>query len=1003
MPIINPDQTIAASDQLPGRVPTPIAPTAETAPTPSTLDVASAALRQSNIVSSSIDRYVNNPDSTAPAVPGYDPFSDIGGYEQYASRFARSTSPEQTQVIKNRISGELSDRDTLRRAGGYGIAATIAAGAIDPLTLASFAIPAAPAIAGASRAARIATGIAANVAAGEAQHAVGSSFQELPDDSNPALRIGANAVLAGVFGGLATRVPKAEFQALTEKAGAELNTPYVAPVHQSGGAAAVVPTTLADESIARGGQTIATTLGGQVSPMTRVMSGPSLEARQLAQQITEAPYLLNKNFEGIATPSSVESRVTQIQSQRDYDIVQRLDNAYADYKQGGGDLSHADFNEEISKAMRRGDVSDIPEVQKIAQDTRPIFEQDREALQKVGALPEDLEVLGAKSYFPRVYDQAAITAGRTDLEQRLTKWFTENPHPDARAAADFEPGEQALHVRDAVYQTLDRIQGTVRGTADLGHGVKNPSLMKARVLDVPDTILEPYLSSDFEHVMHAYNRSAIPQIEMRRAFGSTTLENDFARVTAEFHDQIAAAKTDAAKASLTEQHAKTLQDLTALRDRVLNQAGPKGDVNVSLVRLGNLAMGFNYLRMLGGQVTSAIPDAGRMIARYGLLNTTARTARYLADWTANGLIRADAKRMGTALDWTLHTRAKTLAEIGDQLGGSKAEKYMQSATATFTKVSGIATWDSMLRGITSALEQDAIARAVKSGNISTMQRARLAQHGIGDAELPMIREQWQKYGSEESGLQRARTELWDNKEAASLVEQAVVRAGNTMAFHVGKGDLPLLMNSSHARMILQFKSFAISSVNRMVLPLMQGVAHGDLASINGMAAMLALGGMAYAVKEVAAGRQPDFSPHNIATESVQRSGLLGFLPDLYDPAAGALHLPRFAKFQDISPIESAAGPTAGTLANLLTTVKGMTDGQVSAGDIHKLRQLLPYQNLFYMRYLINALEGKAADAIDAKDATHKDIGERLTTLDNPEVSKPDKKHLLGINAIPNHF
>jgi hypothetical protein len=999
-PILNFDDANALQDALPGRIPTPVAP--QTAPNaPDALDVASAALRQGNIVSSLYDRTVNNPDSTAPARPDYDAFQDIGGFENYASRFSRSTSPEQTQVIKNRITGELQDRDTLSRAGGYGVAASFAAGAIDPLTIASMAIPVAPALAGASRLARVGAGVLTNVAAGEVQHAALNSSQELPDDSSAALRIGGNALLAGVFGTLATRVPRAAFQDLAGKVGADISAPYAPAAHPSGGAAAVAPTTLADESIARGGQTIADTIG-QVSPLTRIMTGPSLEGRQLAQQLADVPYFLEKNFEGVATPSSVESRVTQLSGQRDHAIVQGLDSAYADYKTGGGDLSHSDFSEAISQAMRRGDKSDIPQVQKIAQDTRPIFNADREALQKVGALPEDLEVLGAESYFPRVYNQEAISAGRTDLEQRLTSWFTENPS-EAMKGRDFEPGEQALHVRDAVYQTLDRIQGTVRGTADLGHGVKNPSLLKARVLDVPDNILEPYLSSDYEHVMHAYNASAIPQIEMRKAFGSTTLENEFKRVTSEFHDQIAAAPSDKAKASLTQQHAETLENLTALRDRVLNQAGPKGDVNVSLVRLGNLAMGFNYLRMLGGQVTSAIPDAGRLIARYGLLNTGARTARYLADWSANVLIREDAKRMGTALDWTLHTRAKTLAEIGDQLGGSKAEQYMHNATANFTRISGIATWDSMLRGITSALEQDAIFKAVSKQRLSAMERAKLAQHGIGDAELPAIRAQWLEHGQSEGGLNRARTDLWTDKDAASLVEQAVVRAGNTMAFAIGKGDLPLMMNSSHARMLLQFKSFAISSVNRMVTPLMQGVAHGDIASINGMVAMLTLGGMAYAVKEIAAGRKPDFNPRNVIAESVQRSGLLGFLPDLYDPVAGMAHLPRFSKFQDISPIESAAGPTAGTLATLMNTVKGFSDGSISAADMHKMRQLLPFQNLFYMRYLINALEGKAADAIDAKDATHQSMASRLTTLQAPEVAKADKKHLLGVQAIPNHF
>jgi hypothetical protein len=178
-------------------------------------------------------------------------------------------------------------------------------------------------------------------------------------------------------------------------------------------------------------------------------------------------------------------------------------------------------------------------------------------------------------------------------------------------------------------------------------------------------------------------------------------------------------------------------------------------------------------------------------------------------------------------------------------------------------------------------------------------------------------------------------------------------------------NLPGFASSELGKIILQFKAFALSSVNRLVIPLAQGMAHGDVKAANGLASMLALGGLTYTLKELAAGRQPDFSPHNLIPEAVQRSGILTFLPDLYDPMAGALHLPRFSKFQDLDPLETLGGPTAGTLAALLGTIKGMTDGEVSVGDLHKLRQLLPYQNLFYFRRLIDMLDGKTADAISA--------------------------------------
>ncbi len=977
----------------------PIAPEPVAPQAPGGLELASAALRQSNIVSSLYDRYVNNPDSTAPAQPSYNPYDNngISGYENYADRFTRSTSPEQTQVIKNRINQENADKSTIARAGWSGTAASIAAGVIDPVTIASMAIPVAPALAGAGRLARIGLGVAANVAAGEAQAGAIASTQETGDyGQGMGVRIGANALLAGVFGTLATKIPKAEFASMAEKASTELRT---APIESTAGAQQVGTTTLAQESLAGGNMTAKTI--GQISPVTRIMTNsPVVESRQLAQQIADVPYMLNKNIEGIATAPSVESKIGQATDIRNAAIIKNFDAQFADYKTNGGTLSRPQFSEAVSDAMRAGDVHEIPQVQKVAQDTRAIFSSDREALAKLGEMPEGTKVLGAPSYFPRVYDQHAIMNNRTDIEQRLVDHFTQNPKIDEAGNAIMrEPAE----VSSAVKDTLDRIQGTVRGTADIGEGLKNPSSMKARVLDVPDEVLKPYLSSDFEHVLHGYNKSMIPQIMMRQQFGSATLENEFRKITDAYHVKLSYAADDAAKAKLIKQQASDMQDLIALRDRVLNQSGPKGDTSLAFVKATNLIRGFNYLRMLGGQTTSAIPDIARAVTRYGLINTAARTAKFLTGIEANGLIRADAKRMGTALDWTLHTRAKTLSDIGDELGGSKSEQYMANATANFTKLSGVATWDSSLRAIASALEQDAIHQSiVGKTRMSSIEVGKLAAHGIGTDDLAAIKQQWLEHGSSEGGLNRARTELWTDRDAAAKIEQAVYQAGNSMAFHIGKGDLPLMMNSGTAKLIMQFKSFAMSSVNRMLIPLEQGLAHGDIKAANGAAMLLSLGALTYYVKEIASGNNhPDLSASRLIPEMVERSGLLGFLPDITDPITGALHLPRFQQFADHDPVETAMGPTVGTLAMIMKTLTGITDGKVSAADLHRLRQLAPYQNLFFLRRIIDAIEGKTADIIGAKGARNESFGEELSQP--PRVEKPDKAHLFGQEEIPNAF
>jgi hypothetical protein len=997
MPIITEDQANSEAPVLP-QTPVPTPP--QTEQSPGALDVAAAAFRQSNIISSVYQKYANGGYQSFPAQSNYDVYgndgSEIKGYEDYADRFTRSTSSEQTQQIKNQINDELSDKAVLARAGGAGLAASMAAGAVDPISLTLMAVPGLGEAAGASRLARIGSIVATNVAAGEAQAGALAANSETTSYTDGLLpRVGANALLAGILGGIATRIPRAELDAAIDR-----TTQRLAPTESTAGAQAVPTTSLADESIAKGGGFIANTVG-RISPVTRIFANsPVVESRQLAQRLVDVPFMLEKNMQGIATPSSVEMRVNQTENVRNAQLFQKLDSEFASYKTDGGELSKPEFSAAVADAMRNGDASDIKQVRNVAEFTRPMFAQDRATLADLGALPEGDHVIGAPSYFPRAYDQHAIMANRTDIEQRLYDWFQTNPKVDKDGVPlDREPGE----IQKAVYDTLDRIQGTVRGVADIGQGTRNPSVLKGRTLDVPDAILKPYLSSDFEHVIGAYNRAVLPQIELRRAFGSADLQDQFQTVTDAYHIKLAAAD-DASKARLLKQQSADMADLKLLRDRVLNQVGPRGNESLQMVRAAQLARSFNYLRMLGGQTLSAIPDIGRLVTRYGLINTGRRLAAFIGSSEARALTRADAQRMGTALDTVLHTRQHTLDGIGDDLAGSQLAQRMHNLTANFTKVSGIAAWDSMMRTLSSQLEQDALYRLISKGNISALERGKLAAHGIGDADVAAIKAQWDKYGSSENGLNRAQTGKWKDKDAAAKVEQAVQRAGSSNAFFVGKGDLPGFANGQLGKLILQFKAFAISSVNRLAIPLAQGLAHRDVMAANGLASMLTLGALTYYLKELAAGRQPDLSPDSLIPEAVQRSGVLTFLPDLYDPVAGAFHLPRFAKFQDLSPLETLGGATVGTGAAVFEAVRRLTKGDISAADLHKLRQLLPYQNLFYLTRLVNMLEGKAADAIGAKNAPGKNAADYFNpAADSEPTYKTDKSHFLGMQGVPNAF
>ena len=609
---------------------------------------------------------------------------------------------------------------------------------------------------------------------------------------------------------------------------------------------------------------------------------------------------------------------------------------------------------------------------------------------------------------PEAQAAKAENIKKLDLEHEKILKAHEAAQPAETAKTAVGPPKPVVkdpaEIKADVQDTIDNIQHAVRGTADVGTGVRNPKSTKARALDITDNAARPWLSDDFEGTIKSYMRTMVPHIEMHRQFGSVTLEKEFQEISDAYRVKMAGAVSDEAKAKLVKQREQDISDLALQRDRQLGQAGTRNNESVGIVRASQIARTVNYIRSLGGQLFSALPDYGRVVAHYGLANTNARTAQFLMSSEARNLAMTDAGRMGTATDIVLHTREHSLEGAGEMVPtGDKFSKFLQNQSARFTKLSMIAHWDASIRLISAQLEQDSLYRLVTGAKMSTLERERLAAHGIGDEHIPAIKEQWETHGSNEMGLNRARTELWTDKDAAAKVENAVQRAGSSNAFFVGKGDMPAIADTQFGKFMFQFKGFVMGSVERLVLPLAQGLAHGDIKAANGLAMMLTLGGLSYYLKERAAGREPDMSPKNFGAEMVQRSGILAFAPDIYDPIAGLMHLPRFSKFKDHSWEETLGGPTLGEIDILGQVVSKITAGKMSAQDLHKMRQLLPYNTMFYLNRLFNLVEGKAADAMDLKNATHRPAEDYFNPAKDKEALPPqaDNEHFLGIHAIPN--
>jgi hypothetical protein len=135
------------------------------------------------------------------------------------------------------------------------------------------------------------------------------------------------------------------------------------------------------------------------------------------------------------------------------------------------------------------------------------------------------------------------------------------------------------------------------------------------------------------------------------------------------------------------------------------------------------------------------------------------------------------------------------------------------------------------------------------------------------------------------------------------------------------------MDKELVKTLLQFKTFGVVSVNRLMIPVAQGLAHGDMMAANGLGVMLGLGTLSQYTKDTIAGREPETDPASIVSSALLWSGALGYIPDVWDPATvfmpGPLRKLKLSRFKDSSPLDTLMGPSFGTASDFITAWSGL--------------------------------------------------------------------------------
>lgn len=586
-------------------------------------------------------------------------------------------------------------------------------------------------------------------------------------------------------------------------------------------------------------------------------------------------------------------------------------------------------------------------------------------------------------------DVATASARAANLEGELRRLRSQLDR--ARRRQESEAGlarAEDVELRETAEQVTDKIMGAPAGRILYEAVPFTRGPLRERTLDIPDELIEGFLVSDVDHVANLYVRSMAPDVELFGEFGSLGLDDRLDLIGRDFKRKIAAAATEDERRKLHARWRADIRDVTAMLGRLRNTWGIPDNPDTLGVRILRGARNVNYLRLLGEQTISALPDLGRPVMIHGI----SRVLRdglvpLVRNLRAVKLARREAQLAGTALDMVLESRAIDFAEIGDQYGRhTMFERGLNALTRNFGTITLMRPWTDALKTFTAVVTQTRMieaARALADGRLRPGLRGRierdslvrgqdlewLAMLGIDRDLAGRIADEFDRHGEVVDGAYLANTERWTDREAIERFRSALAKDVDAAIVTPGIGERPLWLDGSEiGKTIGQFKTFLFVSAQRVLLA---GLQQRDAATLSGLLLMVSLGMGAYAMKSMTADRELSEDPARWVAEGIDRSGVLGWFFEVNNIAerltGGRVGVSAMmddgrtmSRHAWRGMVSALAGPSAGIFEDVGRTTTAIANGEWGAADVRAARRLFPYQNLVGLREILNEAEAGIA-------------------------------------------
>lgn len=537
----------------------------------------------------------------------------------------------------------------------------------------------------------------------------------------------------------------------------------------------------------------------------------------------------------------------------------------------------------------------------------------------------------------------------------------------ARAGDEYFANRSDLEIKADVEDAVNAIRGLKPGQHIYQTAFAKPS--RARVLDVSDELLEPWLESDARVVMTRYFESMVPHLEITREFGDVDMTDVFRKIDDEEMRLLKTATSDKQRKQIARDAKGGRQDLRAMRDRIIGTYGLPKDPRNGWVIAGRTARTVSYTGLLGGFMFSAMPDLGKVLGQSGM-EAAFGAVTALTDPKRFGLSLKQSADLGAAAEWYLNGRAMEIANLTDPFGAqTKAERLIGEAGRVFSYAAGVIPWNAGWKTVGGAFVTSRMAKAaeaVRSGGASTKQIRMLAANGIEPWMAERIAKQVEAHGETDGLLWLPQGGAWDDAEAYQAFRNAMTREFDLMV-PTPNQDRPLAFSGELGKFVFQFKTFAFSAHHRILL---SGIQKADGDALATLVPMLALGVLVSNIRADQGGHERKQGAA-LWEDAIDRAGLAGWMLEIHAPAnalfAGALSLSgeEISRYRTRSTIEGLLGPSFRLGKSVAEGIGAASrqaagTGKISGRDVDNLTRAIPGNNLWYLMPLFQQIEDEMA-------------------------------------------